>query len=895
MRFKVVLSVAALSALTYLTFHSFKTPPTTDPQKAPEPTSTSQSVSATSTSAPSAPSQTVAATATPGAPIAQSPEAVWAQPAKEPEFAAFQNWVTRFQAASAADKLVMEAEGVALAGVRIQKMAELIQNAPEQAIALAVPESVRSQLPPAVTALTENWVRQTGSYEVVCVTPTPAPGKFPLAPLVRHATLDGVVHRVFTFGRALDYLTRSEMPMNGIAVPITAAVRPPTDATGRAPTFLMAMSASTDGSDAGFDTPVTPGNLPTAESTYTEGRKRYLLMRVDFPDYAGDVFPTNNALSHMTEMSNFLAAISYNKHIIAPVGKGSDITPVMRMSNPVASYDNQGLSVLYPEARTAAQNVFGYDLSKYDFFFVCTGGRPSYDYAGLGYVGGVGYHLANSYFDVRTSAHELGHNLGLGHANWWDSGGRSTIGPGNNEEYGDPFDTMGGSGGGSRHFSASQKNRLDWIPAADALTVSSSGIYRLHAHDITAAPFGVRAIRLNRPSGNPYWLEFRQLWTSNKGLMNGVNVRWASGSSQLLDMTPGSSAGKDDHSLTIGRTFSDLANNIHVTPTRKGNTYPESLDLAINFGPFPANQPPIAVASASAATAATAQSITFTATASDPNGDTLAYFWDFGDGDYSVDNSATTTHSFAAAGEYYVEVTVSDMKGGVARDSVIVNVASPTTFTISGRVLNHDGKPITGVRVSTSGSRYAFSESDGSYTISRLAAGSYSVTALDPVADALTFATPFFSNPITVGPDATNIDFILTTNPPPNLTPLIAGNSSWRYLDDGGTPKTNISPTISGRASTSRIPQPSAACGSAPCSMTVSLFTSTAVKSTATTCLPERSPTSRKPAARRTPAIMSNRPFPSRTSSPAKTSSPRRFIRRTEPVPTSPSTSSSTA
>lgn len=786
MRIKVVLLLAALSGLVYLSLHPSKTPSQRSAETGSAPVAGSANVPAAAAPGVGTASSAAKAASTLGAsPASLSPEAAWAHSVTEPEFAAFKEWVGRFQSGSVADKLALEAEGARLATVRLRKMAELIQSAPEKAFSLAVPDSVRAQLPSTVAALTENWVRQTGSYEVVCVTPTPAPGRFPLAPLVRYATIDGAVHRVFTYGRALDYVTRSMMPMNGIAVPMTAAVRPPSDATGRGPTFLMAMSALTDGSDAGFDTPETPGNLPTAESTYTEGRKRYLLMRVDFTDYAGDVFPTNNALTHMTEMSNFLAAISHNKHIIAPVGKGSDITPVMRMANPVASYDNKGLSDLYPEARTVAQNVHGYDLSKYDFFFVCTGGRPSYDYAGLGYVGGVGYHLANNYFDVRTSAHELGHNLGLGHANWWDSGDRSTIGPGNNEEYGDPFDTMGGSGGGSRHFSASQKNRLDWIPAADAITVTSSGIYRLHAHDIVAAPFGVRAIRLNRGSGNPYWLEFRQLWTSNKGLMNGVNFRWASGSSQLLDMTPGSSGGKDDHSLTIGRTFSDFGNNIHVTPIRKGNTYPESLDLAINIGPFPANQPPTAVAGSSSTTAAAAQSITFTANATDPNGDTLAYFWDFGDGDYSVDNSAATAHSFAAAGEYYVEVTVSDMKGGVARDSVIVNVGSAGTFAISGRVLNHDGRPLTGVRVSTSNSRYAFSESDGAYTISRLAAGSYSVTAIDPVADALTFATPFFSNPVAVGPDATSIDFIVSTNPPAIVTPLVAANSAWKYLDDG--------------------------------------------------------------------------------------------------------------
>lgn len=677
----------------------------------------------------------------------------------------------------------LETEGVALAQARLTELAAMIQSNPEHAMALAVPPSVQNRLPVAVAALTEQWVRQTGDYDVICV--TPMPGRLPFAPFVRVATIEGRLHRVFPFGRALEYVSRTSMPMNGISVPIAASSRAPSNPTGHAVTHLMAMSALADGTDAGFDTPQTPGNLPTAESPYTEGRKRYLLMRVDFPDFVGDVFPTNSALQHMTDMSNFLAAISYNKHIIAPVGKGSDITPVMRMANNASFYDNKGLSDLYPEARNVAQNVHGYDLTKYDFFFVCTGGQPAYGYAGLGYVGGVGYHLANGYFDVRTSAHELGHNLGLSHANWYNTSDRSTLGPGSNEEYGDPFDTMGGSGGGIRHFSASFKSRLDWIPAADAITVTGNGTYRLHAHDLTAAGIGLRAIRLNRSSGDPYWIEFRQLWTDNKAMMNGVNFRRAGGSSQLIDLNPGSSAGKDDHSLTIGRTFSDAGNGYHVTALRKGNTHPESIDLQINVGNFPGNQPPVVAASASVLTAATAQSITFTASATDPNGDALAYFWDFGDGDYSVDNSPVTAHSFAAAGEYYVEVTVSDMKGGVARDSVIVSVGGPATFTISGRVLNTDGRPLGGIRVSTSGSRYAFSESDGTYTISRLAAGSYTVTAIDPVNDAYAFANPFFNNPVTVGPDFAAADFIVSTNPPPAVTPLIAANSTWKYLDNG--------------------------------------------------------------------------------------------------------------
>jgi hypothetical protein len=781
MRIKVVLLFFLLSGLVFLALHHPTAPD--GPQTVPP--NQNQAPSPPPVTFPAAHDEWAhdhpPAVAKAAPVVAPSQEALWERPVPEPTFAAFKEWTHRHQkAGSVAAQTALETEGATLARTRLAALADLIQSDPERAVALAVPDSVRDLLPASVRALMEERITRTGDYQVVCV--MPAPGQKVAAPLIRSAVIDGVVHQVFAYGRALDYVTRKNVPLRGIAVPVTATTRLAANPIGLRAAYLMALSPAPDGFDEGLDTPQTPA---TAESPYTEGRKRYLLMRVDFPDYVGDVFPTNSAFQHMIDMSNFLAAISYNKHIIAPVGKGSDITPVMRMSQSASAYDNEGLSILYPEARSAAQNAYGYDLSQYDFFFVCTGGRPSYGYAGLGYVGGVGYHLANGYFDVRTSAHELGHNLGLSHANWLDTGDRSTIGPGSNEEYGDPFDTMGGSGGGSRHFSASYKNRLGWIPAEDAITVTTSGVYRLHAHDITTAPFGVRALRLNRPSGNPYWIEFRQLWTGNEALMNGVNFRWASGSSQLLDMTPGSSGGKDDHSLTLGRTFSDPALNFHVTALRKGNTHPESIDLAIHFGPFPANQPPSAIARASLINAAIGQAVTFTATATDPNGDELAYAWDFGDGDFSTNNAATTTHSFAAAGEYYVEVTVSDMKGGVARDSVIVNVGSPATFSISGRVLNNDGRPLSGIRVSVDAARYAFSESDGTYTITRLAAGSHTVTAIDPVADAYAFANPFFNNPVTVGPDFTTADFVVSTNPPPIVTPLIAANSSWKYLDNG--------------------------------------------------------------------------------------------------------------
>jgi hypothetical protein len=716
----------------------------------------------------------------------------------------------------------LEAEGVALARTRLTALADLVITDPRRALEQAVPYAVRAGLPESVRALLEEPVNARGDYEVLCVLPVPGRAHAE-APLLRVATVAGQRFQVFTFDHGLDYVTRRDVPLNGVAVPADSASAPPAppipldaprllaldpnparrldadERAARAPGAVAALElggevrAFRDPAEAAawadeataalaLETPEVP---PTAESPYTEGRKRFLLMRVDFPDYQVDVFPTNNAVNHMRDMSNFLAQISYFKHIIAPPGAGTDITPVMRMSENAAAYDNGGLSKLYPEARTVARDVHGYDLNKYDFFFVCTGGQPSYSYAGLGYVGGVGYHLANGYFDVRTSAHEFGHNLGLGHANWWDTGGTSTIGSGSNEEYGDPFDTMGGSGGGNRHFSASFKNRLGWIPGTDALTVTTSGVYRLHAHDFATAPVGLRALRLNRASGDPYWIEFRQLWTGNKAMMNGINFRWAAGSSQLLDMTPGSSGGKDDHSLTVGRTFSEPTLNWHVTPLGLATTYPESMDVAIHFGPFPANQAPTALVSANATSASAGSLLTFSVNATDPNGDRLAYAWDFGDGDYSVDNQPVVTHSFSAAGEYCVHCAVSDLKGGVARDSVVVRIGNPSTFRISGRVLDLAGRPLAGMKVFVNASRYAFTDNEGTYTLAGLGAGSYTVQALEPVAGRYTFTPAFFNNPVAVGPSFTTADFIGSTNVLNFYTPILARASSWKYLDNG--------------------------------------------------------------------------------------------------------------
>jgi hypothetical protein len=235
-------------------------------------------------------------------------------------------------------------------------------------------------------------------------------------------------------------------------------------------------------------------------------------------------------------------------------------------------------------------------------------------------------------------------------------------------------------------------------------------------------------------------------FTGNKWLMSGAGIRRALNGNQrseLLDATPGSTDGKNDSALVIGRTFSDSSAGIHVTPIGKGGTVPESLDVVVNLGTFPGNINPSVTVSASGTEVAVNTTIAFTAAAFDANGDALAYYWDFGDGNFGT-NGPSASKSWSAAGDYVVQSIVTDMKGGVARDSAVVRVGSPATYRISGTV-TVDGVPLQGARIYVSSTRMTWSDSDGSYTLVGLPAGSYIASAS---LDGFTFTQSGFSNPV---------------------------------------------------------------------------------------------------------------------------------------------------
>jgi hypothetical protein len=803
----------------------------------------SYSPSAAAPPNPAEPKSASVARPTPLATTVNAAARRWTPAASEPVFAAFAEWFQGYSTSTdVAGKAALESKGIELAQTRREVLAELIRKDPKQALELAAPERVRRALPTSIQELLEERVSGRGSLAVLAA--LAEPGKeSQVTPVFRTATVASRTYDAFVYGRREGEPTRWNAVLHGVAVGNLLAVHDdpvrvlePEEAADHqaqaadAVCSVSGQSATINNNAVAVDVggeilflcganhietlnqkliaqasggdPALAGDEPQVEaSTWTEGQKKLILIRVDFSDLAGASFSDTAGTSLVSGLNSFYSEMSYGKTGFVLAGAGSDVTPVFRMPQTASWYGtNNSYNQLRTDARNAA-TAAGYVLSSYNLDVICMGAVPGFGWSGLAYVGSAGAWIRNT-SSTGVAGHELGHNFGLNHANFWDTSGQSITGTGTSVEYGDSFDTMGAASAGNNHFNARYKNYLNWLTASDVLTVTASGTYRVNAHDAANAT-GVRGLRIVKNSTTNYWVEFRQKFTSNKWLMNGAGLRWAQNGnqkSQLLDTTPGSSNAKNDSAIVIGRTFSDFASGIHITPIGKGGTSPESLDVTVNLGVFPGNSTPTVAVSAAATSASPGVTLGFTANAADANGDPLAYYWDFGDGNFGS-NSPSASKSWSAAGEYVVRCTVTDMKGGTASDSVIVTIGSPTTYRISGLVTTSDGAPLQDARIYVSSTRQTYSDSDGTYTLVGLPAGTYTVSAS---LENYNLASSGFSNPVSISPSKTDINFVAsfstsvaptittqplgqTVNPGANVTFSVAATGSqpltyqWRF------------------------------------------------------------------------------------------------------------------
>jgi hypothetical protein len=738
---------------------------------------------------------------------------------------AFDSWTQRFVATPAALRQPMIAEGLRLARARRPMFLSLIQTDPQRALKQTMPRAWRQQLPAIISAELERPIAQRASMAVLAASPDSRQnGHAPYLRLVN--TRGGETFEAHVFGRReLQFNPLEDFHAIGVAMNshlaldenpgrrIEVGERPPRDKpwvefcpvsgkstqlqataaqsavaqspaveTGDQVLFLcdgahvqpylngLILAEAGSGGAQSFNAAMLPGALPAL------GAIKVLYVPAIFSDQEQVPASEFTCLKMLREVADFYQTQSYGKlSLIATVA------PPVRLPRTQAWYSSRdgvnsfdGLSAEMTHAKDAAA-AMGYDWRDFHCFCVRSSGGArwptSFASVGNGSIGrGQVWMRSDS---SSTLAHEIGHSFGLLHANFWQTNGSSVIGPGSNTEYGDPFDNMGSSTPPNGHYNVQAKHQVGWLTEQAAPMITRSGRYRIAAFDSGRLEPGLRyALRLRKDDDRTYWGGLRRAFSTNDWTQHGLLLGWkwpkqsGGGNWQLLDTTPGSSLGRDDAALGRGGSFSDPESGIHITNLGLiSGSNPPALELQVNLLQADTNnRPPTLSLTPSQAAVPLNAPITFTASASDPDGDELTYSWRWQD-NVASPNSPVVTRSFSTAGLYGVVVVASDMKGGQSLRQALVTVGNGNSrFLIRGRVTDLSGAPMRGVALTTTQGGNAvgsLSDDEGFYTLTNLAAGTYNLSAQLQGHGFI----EAFNNSVTVGPNFSGADFVASAQP----------------------------------------------------------------------------------------------------------------------------------
>jgi len=278
-------------------------------------------------------------------------------------------------------------------------------------------------------------------------------------------------------------------------------------------------------------------------------------------------FTKANALKTLEASDQWYREASYGKIYLAGKNNPSqsaDVFGIYEVTNASNGTCESSYSGWHTQGRAAAA-ADGFNITGYQHVIVMINGSSGCGWSGRGSVGGSSIWQIGA-TSALVTVHEMGHNLGLSHAArsyTCKVGGQTTVfgNPGTDctsfIEYGDYYDAMGNSssrGTPAPHFSATNKSKLGWIPAANVKTVTASGTYDLYPSE--AASSGTQLIRIQmpynvtRPSSTTspngsapyyYYIELRKPIGAESGISatykddyNGVFVRVGSGTTYSL-------------------------------------------------------------------------------------------------------------------------------------------------------------------------------------------------------------------------------------------------------------------------------------------------------------------------------------------------------------------------
>ena len=230
------------------------------------------------------------------------------------------------------------------------------------------------------------------------------------------------------------------------------------------------------------------------------------------------------------------------------------------MPSPKAGCDYRRIET---EAEAAARAA-GVDLSGYNIVAFAFPSNADCDWAGLG---GGGNFWLNGNNSLRVISHEVGHVLGLGHANSLrcTDGQYTDTTSCTRNEYGSPFDVMGAASSG--HFHPGAKTYLDYIEERTGTqglqTVTRSGEYDVFPYATNTTQ--VKALGIPRLGSGRMYVEYRTAFgfDASLGSRIGPRVQLTTGTNTLIDLTPATTTW-DDASLTVGSTYDEAGTGIRV-------------------------------------------------------------------------------------------------------------------------------------------------------------------------------------------------------------------------------------------------------------------------------------------------------------------------------------------
>lgn len=439
-----------------------------------------------------------------------SPWAAPARPAIPASLGAFGAWAKKYTEGGP-DRSALIVEGEALAKARRAEVKRLMREDPEAALALAVPYSLRKQLPESIQAQLEKPISARGKVEVVQY--TPLPGREDEVPPTFYRTTIGQASYVSYFagprpsknangvgvvGMSVDEVlvnsgpriiegeeARDIIATNQAANPSHAQSPAILDVGGEYLIFSSSSQAQSFKSQVVMaaiemesatleESALAAGaELPIRVDSSTKGTKKLLVIPVAYADDPRAPQSQDGLVNGARANERYFKEGSYGA-----VSFVTTITPLMTLPERKIYY-GEYLGAVLPDA-VAAAGAAGYNAAEYGYIYAVFNPLPQVTFGGRSdglLSGGIG-----------AISHELGHNFGLGHASYWDVNG-DRPGPTNTfgypfdrdsiighydvnapfrfvgkipvEQYGNPFDVMGSGGG---HFSASAKHGMDWLP-----------------------------------------------------------------------------------------------------------------------------------------------------------------------------------------------------------------------------------------------------------------------------------------------------------------------------------------------------------------------------------------------------------------------------------------------